>query len=365
MLTVWMAYLTDSVHGAVLCRIRLQGCTVYLGPKQCPIVIMKPMDRKSTVVSLQILRDTARMLRDSYAKVHTGSTLPHTPHLFPRPASIINLLPSATPASIASLAALNLTITDQVPMMDPIPTFGGRRWAHFRGAVQNPANGTYSPVYVKITGWGYGEAAHRLLADHDPPLAPQLLYCDKIAHGFTMIVMEDLQGDTLDVLSAPISDDVATAIDRDIAPAIGLLHANNLVHGDVRGSHVVIQRSTTRDHEDGTTRAYLLKFNWALEEGEARYPGFNMMDESVEWVAPVKGLRHRQIEKAHDIWMLGKLRDLYVQRDSLVHDDTEGSTSRDEGESRDENEESRLAKRPRLCPDDTSSLTGTSIEVDD
>ncbi|KAM5541165.1 hypothetical protein V8D89_005094 [Ganoderma adspersum] len=355
-LTVWMAYLKDSVHGSELCRIRLKR------------YVKCPMDRQSTVVSLQILRNTARMLRDSYAKVHTGSILPHTPHLFPRPASIINILPSVTPASIASLASLNLTITDQVPVsMHPIPTLGGHRWGHFRGAIQNPADGAYSPVYIKFTGWGYGEAAHRLLARHDPPLAPQLLYCNEVLYGFKMIVMEDLQGDTLDALSAPVSDDVATAIDRDIVPAVSLLHTNNLVHGDVRASHVVVQRSTTRDREDGTTRAFLLKFNWALKEGEARYPTFDMTDDdNVEWVAPVEDLRQRHIEKAHDVSMLWKLRDSYVGRSSLVRDRTEDSTYSDECEgSEAENEDRRLAKRPRLSPDGTSSLTGTSMEVDD
>ena len=320
-LTVSMAYLTDTVHGAELFRIYLPTGDMYAGTRRCPIIFMSggDMEREDATVSIQILRNTAQMLRDSYAKVHTGSTLPHTPHLFPRPASIISLLLSATPASIASLTALNLTITDQVPMMHPIPTLGGRRLTHFRGAVQNPADGTYSPVYVKITGWGYGEAAHRLLADHDPPLAPQLLYCDNVTHDFKMIVMEDLQGDTLDALVGTLvsqTDEIVTAIDRDIERAVSLLHANNMVHGDIRPSHVVAQRST--DREDGTTRAFLLKFDYAGEEGAAKYPPVHRMDCDVEWVAPAEKLHCLAIKKDHDVGMLAKLRDSIVRRDSFV-----------------------------------------------
>ncbi|KAM5538950.1 hypothetical protein V8D89_007371 [Ganoderma adspersum] len=332
-LTVSMACLTDTVHGSELFRIHLDSRALH-----------DMMERQRSLVSLQILRNTARMLRDSYAKVHTGSTLPHTPHLFPRPASIINLLPSATALSIASLASLNLTITDQVPM--GVRPLGGRHWMHFRGAVQNQDTGMYSPVYIKFNGWGYGEAAHRLLAHHDPPLAPQLLYCDKVLRGFTMVVMEDLQGDTLDTLPVKtrISDDIISTVDRDIVPDVGLLHANNLVHGDIRGSHVVVQRSTER--EDGTTCAFLLKFDYALEEGEALYPPLYMMDRDVEWMAPAEKLHCLRIKKDDDVGMLAKL-----------CDSIRGSFVWYAGDR-------RLVKRLILSAIDTGGLTGSLSLLD-
>ncbi|PIL34906.1 hypothetical protein GSI_02693 [Ganoderma sinense ZZ0214-1] len=371
---VWTAYLTDKVHGRELFPIH-PGSLSYCY-----------FEEKETRLSLQILKNTARMLRDSYAKVHTGSALPHTPHLFPRPASIIDFLPSATPSSVAALAALNLTITDRVPgTMHPIPTFGGRRWGHFRGAVQNPIDGTYTPVYIKFTGRGYGEAAHRLLARHDPPLAPQLLYCDEVLTGLKMIVMEDVQGDTLDTPSTlslstgtPVLDDsdVLAAIDRDIVRAVRLLHENDLVHGDLRGSHVVIQRAS-----DGATRAYLLKFNWAREVGQARYP--IELDRNVEWPEHWELMRHSFIRKTDDECMLGRLRDSLAPLASLgcsagaevrlgVRERADSDPDEVEGAAGIDDEgdaamgDRRPSKRQKLSPIDAGGLEGlTRMDVDD
>ena len=84
------------------------------------------------------------------------------------------------------------------------------------------------------------------------------------------------------------------------------------MHGDVRESHVVIQHSsTTRDAEGRATRAYLLQFDWALEEARARYPAQSQMDGDVEWVAPVKRPCRAPIRKADDEYMLARLRDSF------------------------------------------------------
>ena len=345
-LAVSMAYLTDKVYGTELCRFALR---TNHGRTNGPFV------------DLQILRNTALMLRDSYAKVHTGCTLPHTPHLFPRPASVINLFPSSTSSSIAALKSLNLTIMDRVPVtMNPVPIFSSvnRRCMHFRGAVQHKDDGTYSPVYVKIVDPGYGEEAHRLLASHSPPLAPQLLYCDKILPHLLLVVMEDLQGTTLDTLRTPMdidTSDILGAIDRDIVSAVSLLHAKNLVHGDVRASHVVIQHSTAREEEDGVTRAYLLKFDWALEEGQALYSLW-MHDDDSEWPKPVENLRARVIKKVHDETMLARLREQFIPKTELVRDcHHSDEDTRSEGE-----DTNRPSKKPRLSPIDTDGLMGLS-----
>jgi len=44
-------------------------------------------------------------------------------------------------------------------------------------------------VLVKFTA-KYNEVAHRLLADHDPPLAPILYHCMRVIGGLYMVVME-------------------------------------------------------------------------------------------------------------------------------------------------------------------------------
>ncbi|PIL34898.1 hypothetical protein GSI_02685 [Ganoderma sinense ZZ0214-1] len=142
----------------------------------------------------------------------------------------------------------------------------------------------------------------------------------EVLTGLKMMVMEEVQGDTLDTLSTlslstgtPISDDsdVRTAIERDIVHAVRLLHENNLVHGDVRGSHVVIQRATGQSglDSDGVTRtrAYLLKFNWAGEVGQARYPCD--LDRDAEWAEDWELMRRSFITKADDEYMLGRLRE--------------------------------------------------------
>ncbi|TFK87265.1 hypothetical protein K466DRAFT_599624 [Polyporus arcularius HHB13444] len=97
----------------------------------------------------------------------------------------------------------------------------------------------------------YGERAHRLLAEHEPPLAPKLHFCVPLLGGVTMAGMDIVAGGASDVSSA-----------------LEMLHMAGLVHGDVRRQNVMAVR------RDGRAGAMLVDFDWAGEDGRVRYPAW-------------------------------------------------------------------------------------------
>ncbi|KAI9445410.1 hypothetical protein H4582DRAFT_920489 [Lactarius indigo] len=111
----------------------------------------------------------------------------------------------------------------------------------------------------------YNNKAHRLLATAD--LAPELLYCSTEdpnppdLAGLIMVVMEYVNGTTAhqrygnERLPQPISDR--------IEEALGILHANNIVFGDLRHSNIMITRGE---------RVLLIDFDWCGVHEEQTYP---------------------------------------------------------------------------------------------
>ena len=146
----------------------------------------------------------------------------------------------------------------------------------------------------------YGERAHRLLAEND--LAPALFYygspcLDKEPsyHSLSMVVMDYIDGDTLaSAKKNEISNEKETQIVRSVQRSIKTLHFHGLVFGDLRSRNVMITK---------TNEVKLIDFNWAGEEGQAKYP--SLISSDIKWAEGVEALG--VIKKVHDLEMLDRL----------------------------------------------------------
>ena len=143
-------------------------------------------------------------------------------------------------------------------------------------------------VLVKFTA-KYNAAAHRLLANHDPPLAPPLYSCKRVIGEVFMVVMQyipQLEGASLRGASLPPS--ALEVVRRDVSCALELLHGQNLVFGDIQESNVLYLP------DDG--RALLVGFDNVGRDGEDMYFSCH-------------GLVWQIMEKSHDVEGLGRLVD--------------------------------------------------------
>ncbi|KAI0698699.1 hypothetical protein C8Q76DRAFT_757244 [Earliella scabrosa] len=131
-------------------------------------------------------------------------------------------------------------------------------------------------VIVKFTQ-RYGLAAHQTLANHG--LAPKLLYCGKLYNdipfdGLQMVVFEDIiteDGGSVytDRWRKSVKASTSSKVRAKVRHAIiELLHKKGLVHGNVRWDSIWYTES---DSEDDTPDVKFLHFDWAGEEGEARF----------------------------------------------------------------------------------------------
>ena len=157
-------------------------------------------------------------------------------------------------------------------------------------------------VVVKFVT-GYGENAHRLLADHG--FAPELLYYGPLIRNgeLYMVVMDFIDGENL----ADAFDQVhiLSGIHAEIKKAVKLLHAQDLVFGDLRRANVMLRKGWDDDNDDDDNaegKVVLVDFDWAGQRGVARYPMF---------VSPHRpdGVRpHALVQPEHDLEMLEILR---------------------------------------------------------
>ena len=151
----------------------------------------------------------------------------------------------------------------------------------------------------------YGVRAHRLLADNG--LAPELLYCgsphlqdkDPSYNSISMVVMEFVRGETLD--KSEMSGETAGVVRSEVERALKLLHRHGLVFGDLRAPNVMI---TTMDYENGQGNdVKLIDFDWAGEEGRAKYPC--LISPGIHWPPGVAPLANLEIN--HDLQMLEQM----------------------------------------------------------
>lgn len=151
------------------------------------------------------------------------------------------------------------------------------------------------PVVVKFTD-RYNATAHHLLAKGG--YAPYLHHVAHLEGGGYMVVMDVAPGVNglacLDGMFLP--DDSAF---NDVQAAVRLLHASDIVHGDIRLSNIML-----RQHEDGDWHAQLIDFDWAGQDREARYP--SNLDEYQNWAPGV--VRNGVMKKNHDFYRLEMVR---------------------------------------------------------
>ena len=146
----------------------------------------------------------------------------------------------------------------------------------------------------------YGQRAHQILADEG--LAPKLLYCgsprldddEPSYQSISMVVMEYVDGDTLAVAKQKMSEVSVETVRSAVRRALELLHNHGLVFGDLRPPNVMITK-------DGKVK--LIDFNWAGDEGQARYP--SLISSEIAWPEGVKALA--VMRREHDLDMLKKL----------------------------------------------------------
>jgi len=146
-------------------------------------------------------------------------------------------------------------------------------------------------VVVKFTG-AYGTDAHRLLAQHDPPFAPKLYFCERVEQVGNLFVV------VMDYIEWRIKGALEPDAWRSVQDAVNVLHENDFVFGDLRGPNVV----------QGTQGVMLVDFDWCQKVGVARYPSDINLDLGspfIKWHAGVR--RGGLIEKVHDRYMLLRL----------------------------------------------------------
>lgn len=149
---------------------------------------------------------------------------------------------------------------------------------------------TRGEVIVKFVK-GYGEDAHRLLADSK--MAPKLYHVGAAdALGCRMVVMEYIEPKSFDTLSLDEEESFILAVRQ----AIQVLHSSDLVFGDLRTPNTLVPA-------DGRSLALLIDFDWSGKEGSVRYPVG--LVEAHQW--PEGAVAGAKITKAHDLEWLGKL----------------------------------------------------------
>jgi len=141
----------------------------------------------------------------------------------------------------------------------------------------------------------FGKCGHELLAKAKPKaLAPGLYYCEKeeSVNNRWIIIMEHIEGELL------LDTSITRSHDEDIKAALNLLHANQMVFGDLRKGNIVCS----------PVGAKLLDFDWCGNEGEVFYPiDINLNREwNINW-APGVG-RGTRIKKEHDLHMFEMLK---------------------------------------------------------
>ena len=176
-------------------------------------------------------------------------------------------------------------------------SFEGRKPDDYRRSL---FRGTYggNTVLIKFCE-GYGEVGHRMLASLG--LAPSLHFCSVIL-GDVVIVVMDLVDGQCSYHGFKHQKLPQTVLD-DVKHALQVLHAQDLVFGDLRRPNLMVVNSRGKGEEE--QRGLLVDFDWAGKLGKAKYPpGLNISGE-IDWAdgaAP-----DVKIEKEHDLGMLEKL----------------------------------------------------------
>ncbi|KAK2463745.1 hypothetical protein APHAL10511_004238 [Amanita phalloides] len=103
--------------------------------------------------------------------------------------------------------------------------------------------------------------------------------------------MEYINGDMFAMAKQKMSKELVETVRLTVWCALKLLHSHGLVFGDLCPPNVMVTK-------DG--KAKLIDFNWAGEEGQAKYPP--LMSPEIAWPEGVKALA--VMKREHDLEML-------------------------------------------------------------
>ncbi|KAM5545621.1 hypothetical protein V8D89_000659, partial [Ganoderma adspersum] len=158
----------------------------------------------------------------------------------------------------------------------PNPTLSNSQasWFHqlvFRDKLTRDASQTLfrarlhdEDVIVKFCD-GYGEEAHRRLAEHN--LAPVLRHKVRLVGGLTMVVMGFQPRTMMLAYDKYFGRALPKCVVDEVGRALGFLHAEKLVHGDITRSNILVSRDADQD-----TSVQLVGFRWSGVAGSALYP---------------------------------------------------------------------------------------------
>ena len=150
------------------------------------------------------------------------------------------------------------------------------------------------PIVIKFSQ-RYNTYAHNLCAQEG--FAPRLFYVSKEKFGgWYMIIMEYIEGETLDTLQ--IDKTEYDNVLKHISKAIQTLHCKNIVFGDLRKPNIMVMNSDKGCH------GMLIDFDWAGEHGKDHYT--SKMNPDIGWPTGAEG--NAIMDKAHDLYWLDKLK---------------------------------------------------------
>ncbi|KAK7689255.1 hypothetical protein QCA50_007946 [Cerrena zonata] len=164
--------------------------------------------------------------------------------------------------------------------------------AVFRATLRSEDN-TLIDVVVKFTS-RYGLAAHKVLAENQPPLAPKLYFAKVVPLTASFVVVMDHVGE-MDLHRR--RNRLTWGQTKKLKDAVSLLHLEDYVLGDLRACNVRVG--------PGLDDLYLIDFDWSGKEGDVQYPANINLDQDIGWAVGVQ--RGAGIEKKHDTEMLEKL----------------------------------------------------------
>ncbi|KAG5649766.1 hypothetical protein H0H81_002108 [Sphagnurus paluster] len=152
-------------------------------------------------------------------------------------------------------------------------------------------DGIENDVLVKFTT-RYNEKAHGILADAG--LAPKLHFCTRVIGGLYMVVMDRVDGKSVWDLQVD-NEPIPAVILEQVSKAIGLLHKENIVFGDLRESNILYNSSKNC--------AVIVDFDWAGVHDVDRYPATLNRANDRAWDVMPYGI----MLKKHDLGQLERL----------------------------------------------------------
>lgn len=228
--------------------------TVYVRKLLALDLYLNPFGRDDVLHAARIflaINKCTDALRELY------KNLPHAPI---RPTRFLYPDPSTDPPNHTSIPQLYY-----LSKLDRISATLVTEANYLARMLHNASTGETLPVLVKFTP-KYNEVAHRLLANCNPRLAPALHHCVRVVDGMYMVVMEYLSNAKAlhTFLSPPSPLPNVKAVGRDLTLAIGFLHQEGFVFGDLRLPNIL--------YSPEDDRAFLTDFDIVGKHQQDRYP---------------------------------------------------------------------------------------------